>query len=133
MNTKPIQILGVMLLLLLSSSLKAAEQHTKDTLETVQKNLQDKKAILLDVREQNEWDAGHLKAARLMPLSKLRAGADPQTLVKEIDKETILYCHCRSGGRALVVSGILKKLGYDIRPLKQGYADLVTAGFVKAE
>jgi rhodanese-related sulfurtransferase len=46
-----------------------------------------------------------------------------------LPKEKVIYCHCRSGGRCLTAAEILKKLGYDVRPLKPGYRDLVEAGF----
>ena len=114
--------------LLALSALTVQGQHTKDSLETVKKRLEEKKAILIDVREQGEWDAGHLNAAQLVPLTKLRAGVKEKTL----PKDKIIYCHCRSGGRVLIATSILKPLGYDIRPLKQGYQQLLKAGFEKA-
>lgn len=109
-----------------------AAEHTADTLETVKKNLEEKKAILIDVREQAEWDAGHLAAARHVPLSKLTADGAPAGLA-ELPKDTIVYGHCRSGNRVLKAAPLLQKAGYDFRPLKQGYADLAEAGFKKAD
>lgn len=111
--------------------------HTTDSLKTVAKNLAGKKAVLLDVREQREWDRGHLKAAKLLPLSKLRKAAgqpkEMKRLVKGLPKKGIIYCHCRSGGRVLIAAPILRKLGFTVRPLSAGYRDLLKAGFVKAE
>jgi len=111
--------------------------HTQDSLELVGKRLANGTALLLDVREQDEWDAGHLSQATLVPLSVLReqdnSDAYAEQLAKRISKEKILYCHCRSGSRVLVAAPILKKLGYDIRPLKAGYGDLLKAGFPKAK
>ena len=52
----------------------APTEHTKDSLETIQDRLANNEAILLDVREQDEWDLGHLKAAMLAPLSVLEEG-----------------------------------------------------------
>ena len=46
----------------------SAQEHTKDSLDTIKARLVDKKAVLIDVREQLEWDAGHLKDAKLLPL-----------------------------------------------------------------
>ena len=110
--------------------------HTVDSLESIKKRIADKKAVLIDVREQREWDAGHLSVAVLTPLSDLRAGDGDskyaKQLAKKLPKEKIIYCHCRSGGRVLSAAPILKKLGYDIRPLKAGYSDLLEAGFKKA-
>lgn len=111
--------------------------HTKDTLETVRSLLADDQAVLVDVREQAEWDQGHLAGAVLLPLSQLnkqaRDEAFVEQLAKRLPKTKVLYCHCRSGGRALKAGAILKELGYDVRPLKEGYGKLVEAGFPKAE
>ena len=125
--------LTCLLAVLAFTTFARAADHTTDSLETVQKNLNDKKAILLDVREENEWKAGHLLQALLVPLSKLRSGTDPQELAPALDKEKIIYCHCAGGRRVLPAADILKELGYDIRPLKSGYKDLLEAGFPKAE
>jgi phage shock protein E len=107
-------------------------EHTKDSLDTVKKMIESKKAILVDVREQTEWDEGHIKNAVLLSLSKLRRETDPKEISKSLPKDTIIYCHCRSGGRCLSAADILKKKGYDVRALKPGYKDLVEAGFPKA-
>ena len=112
-------------------------QHTKDSLEKVKENMANKKAILIDIREPGEWTAGHLKDAQLLPLSELkRVGSDSavqQKLAKNLSKQQIIYCHCRSGARVLTARNILEKLGYDIRPLAAGYDDLIEAGFPPAE
>jgi rhodanese-related sulfurtransferase len=107
--------------------------HTKDSLQTVKENLKAGKAVLIDVREQEEWDAGHLKAARLVPLSRLGAESTLAELLKALPKDKIVYAHCRAGVRCLTGGAILKKHGYDVRPLKTGYEGLVAAGFEKAE
>jgi rhodanese-related sulfurtransferase len=104
-------------------------QPTKDSVETVRSNLELKKAILLDVREQDEWDEGRLKPARLVPLSKIQEGLKPDAF----PKDKIIYLHCRSGRRSLIAQELLKKEGYDARSLKPGYEDLLKAGFEKAE
>ena len=114
------------------SDVARAADHTKDSIETVKKNLAEKKAVLVDVREQKEWDEGHLKGARLVPLSKLQAGGDTKELTKDIEKGTIIYCHCKAGRRALTAADVLLKAGYDVRPLKQGYEELLKAGLPKA-
>lgn len=108
-------------------------EHTKDSLDTVQKNVQEGKAVIVDVRELKEWEEGHLEGAILLPSSKLKVEADLAELVKKLDKDTIIYTHCRAGGRAATCAGILKKQGFDVRALKPGYDELIKAGFEKAK
>lgn len=121
---------------ILASTLFAAE-HTKDTLDQVKENVKAKKAVIVDVREQPEWDAGHLEGAVLVPLSKLMKEGDSkefaEKLAKELPKDKIVYTHCKSGRRCLAGADLLKKLGYDTRALKEGFDDLVKAGFPKAK
>ena len=114
-------------------ALARAADHTKDTPDEVKKALTDGKAVLLDVREKDEWDDGHLKDAKLLPLSALKAGAKAEDVAKVVPKDKVVYCHCGSGVRCLKAADELKKLGYDVRPLKPGYKDLLKAGFEPAE
>jgi phage shock protein E len=126
-------------LLLIASSLMQgvafAEEtpHTKDTLEQVQKKLRDGEAVLLDVREPSEWAEGHLKDARLLSLSQIRKGVPKEDLDKLMPKGKVLYAHCFAGKRCLEAAERLKAMGYEIRPLKPGYPDLLKAGFPKAD
>ena len=124
-------------LLVLSTTLAAVAQeplkHTKDSLDTVKENLKAGKAVLIDVREQKEWDEGHLKATRLIPQSKLKMETGLAELLKSLPKDKVIYTHCRAGGRALACGEILKKHGFDVRPLKAGYKELTEAGFEKAD
>lgn len=119
---------GLMLIALPGFAVGA--DFTKDKPADVKKAVEEKKAILLDVREQSEWNEGHLKDARLLPLSKLKK-ADAKDL--DLPKNKTVYCHCRAGSRALQAAELLQKLGYDVRALKPGYQDLLDAGFPKAE
>lgn len=49
--------------------------------------------VLLDVREQNEWDAGHAPNARSFPMSKIPGN------LEQFPKENTLVI-CRTGGRS---------------------------------
>lgn len=114
---------------LVFSSMACGAEHTKDTLEAVKKNIKDGKAVLVDVREADEWKDGHLKDAKLLALSDLKKGIPTEELNKTLPKGGIVYLHCGSGKRALVAADILKKEGYDVRPLKDGYKALLKGGF----
>ena len=130
-------LVAVAVKIALASAAAFAAEHTKDSLTTVRKNLKQQRAVLIDVREKDEWNRGHLKEATHVALSVLRKAAEkgdgPTTLEAPLPKKKIIYCHCRSGGRALVAGGILKKWGYDVRPLSSGFDDLVEAGFPQAK
>ena len=112
-------------------------KHTADSLELIQDRIAKGEAILIDVREKFEWEDGHLQSAVFLPLSKLEEGESDESfaakLVKTLPKDKIVYCHCVSGGRVMPASAVLHKLGYDARPLKSGYKDLLKAGFEKAK
>ncbi|HEY4311573.1 MAG TPA: rhodanese-like domain-containing protein [Pirellulales bacterium] len=131
--------LALVMAISLSAARASAEpEHTKDSLDTVKHQVEEKKAVLLDVREQKEWDAGHVQGAVLVPLGDLaKKSKDPAFLAdleKKLPKNKTVYCHCAKGGRALIGAETLEKLGYkDVRPLKPGYKDLIDSGFPKAE
>jgi phage shock protein E len=108
-------------------------EHTKVPLETVKAEVQQKKAILVDVREKREWDRGHIKGAVFLPLSEIQEGIDPQKLSHILPKDKIIYAHCARGGRCLTAAVLLEKAGYQIRALKPGYQQLIQAGFEKAK
>jgi phage shock protein E len=115
--------------MLTASVVGFSAEHTKDALSTVKENMATKKAVLVDVRDQDEWDRGHIVGASLSPLSKLRDAKGLEEALKQLPKDRILYTHCAIGVRSVHAAEILKKHGYDVRPLKPGYLDLVKAGF----
>ena len=126
----------VALVVLAAASVAWAEEpltHTKDSLDTVKENVKALKAVILDVREQNEWDEAHVKGAIHIPKSKLDDPAQVAELLKKVPKDKVVYTHCRAGRRALACGEILKKQGYDVRPLKAGTSELLEAGFEKGE
>ncbi len=108
-----------------------AAEHTKDSTETIKKAVADNKAVLLDVREKPEWDDGHLRDAKFLALSSLR-DAKADDLARVLPKDKVIYCHCASGRRCLAAADILKKKGYDVRPLKSGFMALLKEGFAAA-
>jgi len=118
------------LIAFICSDLHAAEL-TNDPLPIVQENLTTHKAVLVDVREPGEWNEGHVEGAISLPLSSLRKGVDTSALEHQVPKDKIVYTHCVMGIRALKAAKILEKLGYNVRPLKAAYEDLVKAGFAR--
>ena len=121
------------LALVLGLGLGQAAEHTKDTPADVKKALADGKAVLIDVRELSEWNDGHLKDAKSVPLSDIKAGKAADRLKELIPSGKIAYLHCAAGGRCLKAAEFLKDKGYEIRPLKPGYEALLKDGFEKAK
>ena len=114
-------------------SLASAIAPTKDSLAVVRKNVERERAVLVDVREKAEWDKGHIKDSVLLPLSALKKGLDKKKLEEKLPEKKVLYTFCVVGKRAVTAGGILKELGYEVRPLKPGYKQLLEAGFKKAK
>jgi rhodanese-related sulfurtransferase len=71
-------------------------------------------ALLLDVREADEWDAGHAPEATWVPLGEVEGRLD------ELPRDRRIVCICRSGARSRAVSDALTGLGYDIVNLDGG-------------
>lgn len=131
----PIRNMLVPTSIIFCTAICAAEppEHTKVPLETVKKELQDKQAVLVDVREKREWDRGHIEGAVFLPLSDIQQGIDAQKLARILPKNKIIYAHCARGGRCLTAAVLLQRSGYSVRPLKPGYKQLLEAGFEKAK
>jgi rhodanese-related sulfurtransferase len=68
--------------------------------------LRDDGALVIDVREQSEWDEFHMPGATLIPLGQLASKAG--TLPK--DKPIVLVC--RSGSRSATGRNMLEKAGF---------------------
>ncbi len=111
----------------------SAVTHTTDSLETIKQRLANQEAILLDVRELAEWNDGHLQAAILLPNRKIQMGLEESVVRKMLPRDKIIYTHCQSGIRSVAAGEELRQFGYDVRPLNQGYPELLQAGFPKAK
>ena len=122
--------LALVFTLLAAPAFVLAGEHTQDTLETVKKAIADKTSVLVDVREADEWKEGHVKGATFLPLSELKE-ANADAVAKKLPKDKIIYTHCRAGRRSVAAAELLQKLGYDVRPLKPGFEDIIQAGFPK--
>ncbi len=63
---------------------------------------------VIDVREQSEWDAGHVAGATLLPLGEVTARIGEVAA----DKDAPLLLHCAVGGRSGRAAGRLAEMGY---------------------
>jgi rhodanese-related sulfurtransferase len=76
--------------------------------------LLDGDAVLIDVREESEWDAGHAPMAALIPLAQVPDRLD------DLPKDRLIICACRSGGRSLRAASFLADNGFDVVNLSGG-------------
>jgi len=79
-------------------------------------------AVLLDVREQDEWDAGHAPQARHLPMSQLQSRA------AELDRDVQIVCVCHVGGRSAAVADALARAGWQAANLAGGMIAWSAAG-----
>ena len=64
--------------------------------------------IILDAREQDEYDEGHIPGSILIPYGEIADRAE-----KELpDKDQLILVYCRSGRRSKIAAEELVKLGY---------------------
>ena len=64
--------------------------------------------IILDVREQDEYDAGHIPEAILIPYTQIGEKANEMLP----DKDQLILVYCRSGRRSKIAAEALVELGY---------------------
>ena len=110
------QILPLFFLLLLltgcggNSSNTSSESDYKQISQEEAKEMMDTQdVIILDVREQDEYDSGHIPGAVLLPVGTI----DEETaaeVIPETDSTVLVYC--RSGNRSKTASSTLAELGY---------------------
>ena len=105
-------------LLLVVMMLTACGQNTENGQGAVYVNITAEEAkeimdsekgyIILDVREQDEYDAGHIPGAILIPYTQIEEKAN-EVLP---DKDQLILVYCRSGRRSKIAAEALAALGY---------------------
>jgi rhodanese-related sulfurtransferase len=90
---------------------------------TAARLLLDAGAFLLDVREDDEWAAGHAPEAVHVAMGTV---ADR---VAELPSDRTVVCICRVGGRSGAVAGALAEAGFDVRNVDGGMLAWEAAGY----
>ncbi len=82
-------------------------------------------AVIIDVREQDEWDEGHIPNA-----VHLSRGTIELEIEKKIpDPNAEIICHCGGGGRSALAAESLQKMGYkNVRSMAGGFKAWKVAG-----
>ncbi|GFG53806.1 sulfurtransferase [Mycolicibacterium agri] len=82
----------------------------------------DESVVLLDVREDDEWQRGHAEGAIHIPMGQVPAR------MSEIDPNAKLFVVCHLGGRSMRVAGYLAQNGYAPINVAGGMQAWVDAG-----
>lgn len=85
-------------------SLESTEQIDSDALA---QRIAASDVVVIDVRRQDEWDAGHIPGALHIPLGRLTAR------VHEIPRDRVVVVHCHSGGRSPIAASLLRAHGIE--------------------
>ena len=85
-----------------SSYQQITQAEAKEMMDT-------EEVIILDVREQDEYDSGHIPGAVLLPVGTID-GDTAAAVIPEKDSKVLVYC--RSGNRSKTASSTLAELGY---------------------
>ena len=99
-----------LLLLLTGCGGNAADgSYQQITQEEAKEMMDTKEVIILDVREQDEYDSGHIPGAVLLPVGTI----DEDTAAAVIpEKDSTVLVYCRSGNRSKTAAAALASLGY---------------------
>lgn len=79
-------------------------------------------AIVVDVREVNEYVGGHVPGAKLMPMGQLPGR------IHELDKHQPVYAICASGNRSSAMTDFLRAAGFDAWSVAGGTNAWVQSG-----
>ena len=111
------RILPLFLLLLLlltgcggtASNASSESSYQQISQEEAKEMMDTQDVIILDVREQDEYDSGHIPGAVLLPVGTI----DEETAAEVIpEKDSTVLVYCRSGNRSKTASSALAELGY---------------------
>ena len=101
------------------SAISKSEENSTDVEANNIENLLKNKEFLLDVREEYEYQDGHIKGAINLPLREILEKKD--TLPKDKD----IYVYCRSGHRSADAVNFLKSLGFEkVHNVDGGFIDI---------
>lgn len=96
------------LMLLPGCSGKKASYH-QISQEEAKERMNHENVVILDVREQSEYEEGHIPGAVLLPVSTITKDT-AAAVIQDFDTEVLVYC--RSGNRSRTASSALGELGY---------------------
>ena len=83
-------------------------------------------AVIIDVRDKDEWDEGHIPGAIHMSRGTIELDIEE----KVPDTNAMIICHCGGGGRGALATESLQKMGYkNVHNMAGGFKAWKAAGF----
>ena len=87
--------------------------------------LNDGDAVVVDVRDKDEWDEGHIPGATHMSRGTIEFDIEE----KVPDPNAMIICHCGGGGRSALAAESLQKMGYkNVHSMAGGFRAWKAAG-----
>ena len=104
-----IMLIAVLLVLSGCGGKETERSYRQISQEEAKKMMDTREVLILDVREQDEFDAGHIPGAVLLPVGTI-TGETAAAVIPE--KDSVVLVYCRSGNRSKTASHALAELGY---------------------
>jgi rhodanese-related sulfurtransferase len=87
-------------------------------------------AVIIDVRDKDEWDEGHIPGAIHMSRGTIELDVEE----KVPDTNAMIICHCGGGGRSALAAESLQKMGYkNVRSMAGGFKAWKATGLLTAK
>ncbi len=102
-------VAAILLVLCGCGGTKVENTYQQISQEEAKNRMDTSNVIVLDVREQEEYDTGHIPGAVLLPVGTICEDT-AAAVIPEKDSEVLVYC--RSGNRSKTASQALADLGY---------------------
>jgi rhodanese-related sulfurtransferase len=104
---------------------EAKKKITEISPQDAASKLKGGEAVIVDVREKDEWDEGHIPSATHMSRGTIELDIDE----KVPDTNAMIICHCGGGGRSALAAESLQKMGYkNVRSMAGGFKAWKAAG-----
>jgi rhodanese-related sulfurtransferase len=113
---------------------KLVEEAKKNITEISPKDaaakLESGEAIIIDVRDEDEWDESHIPSAIHMSRGTIELDIEE----KVPGSNTMIICHCGGGGRSALAAESLQKMGYkNVRSMAGGFKAWKVAGLTSTK
>lgn len=101
----------------------ASESYQNAMPADLQRSIESREVMLIDVRSEAEWNAGHIAQADHRFLGRLPSN------VEGIDEHKPIVVQCQAGGRSAIAASVLQALGFkNVTNLSGGYSGWRKAG-----